>query len=600
MALHAMNKPAFGLGIPFSALITPGGLLSLARRPLRLDGLWLVALSTAVGAVAGLLTVLLSLAAEILQEKIYAIPHGRRLDELERIPIASLIWLPVGGLLLGFVAWRSQRAPARPLMDVVEANALHGGALPARDSIMVCVQTLLSNGFGASVGLEAAFAQAGGAAASFAGRKLKLRRQDLRTLLGAGAGAAIGAAFGAPLTGAFYAFEIVIGSYAPTIIAPVAAACLAGALTAAGMGLSPYSLHVAAAPPPTAWDYATFAGLGLICAVAGIAIMRLMADAERLVRRTGLPTWIRPCCGGLILAVLGFLEPQTLSSGHGALSIDLTARLTLGATAAIFLLKACASIMSLGFGFRGGLFFASLMLGSLLGQMYIDILSLTGAPVSALRDSAALVAMGSLAAAIVGGPLTMAFLVLESTRDFGVTAATLVAAMIGSTLVRERFGYSLSTWRLHLRGETVRSARDIGWIRSLTAGRMMQTAIDTIPNSATVAEFRERFPLGAALCVAVIDDSQRYMGLVFTADAWMDSHSQDRLVRDLARADGAALSPRSDIEHVMRMFDQTAADALVVADDRGSPIGLVSQADVARRYVRELEVVHHSIFGETP
>lgn len=97
-------------------------------------------------------------------------------------------------------------------IDVVEANALHGGRIPVRDTLLVSIQTLLSNGCGASVGLEAAYAQSGGGIASWIGQRLRLRRADLRILVGAGTGAALAAAFGAPLAGAFYAFEIVIGA----------------------------------------------------------------------------------------------------------------------------------------------------------------------------------------------------------------------------------------------------------------------------------------------------------------------------------------------------------------------------------------------------
>ncbi len=72
-----------------------------------------------------------------------------------------------------------------------------------------------------------------------------------------------------------------------------------------------------------------------------------------------------------------------------------------------------------------------------------------------------------MAVAIIGGPFTMTFLVLETTGDFALTAATLTASIAASLVVRETFGYSFSTWRLHLRGETIRSAHDVG----LAAGR---------------------------------------------------------------------------------------------------------------------------------
>ena len=81
--------------------------------------------------------------------------------------------------------------------------------------------------------------------------------------------------------------------------------------------------------------------------------------------------------------------------------------------------------------------------------------------------------MGALSAAIVGGPLTMTFLVLESTGNLGVAGGVLAASIATTLAVRATFGYSFTTWRLHLRGETIRGGQDVGWLRDLTVGRMM-------------------------------------------------------------------------------------------------------------------------------
>ena len=85
-------------------------------------------------------------------------------------------------------------------------------------------QTLISNGCGASVGLEAGYTQIGSGIASLFGQRFSLRRNDLRMLVGCGAAAAIAAAFGAPLTGAFYAFELIVGVYSVGSAAPILAA----------------------------------------------------------------------------------------------------------------------------------------------------------------------------------------------------------------------------------------------------------------------------------------------------------------------------------------------------------------------------------------
>ena len=94
------------------------------------------------------------------------------------------------------------------------------------DSVVVMLQTMMSNGVGASVGLEAGYTQIGSAVASRLGRSFRLRRNDLRVLVGCGAAGAIGAAFNAPLTGAFYAFELIIGTYTLGTLAPVVVASI--------------------------------------------------------------------------------------------------------------------------------------------------------------------------------------------------------------------------------------------------------------------------------------------------------------------------------------------------------------------------------------
>ena len=213
-------------------------ILRRERRRFRSSEVALIMLAVTVGLAAGLLTLIQGSLAHLMQRLLY----GAQIDHLSAVTQVDplrLLALPLGGLILAGIAYAT-RGRRRAPIDVVEANALHGGVIPMRDSLLVSGQTLLSNGTGASVGLEAAYAQMGGGIASLAGQWLKLRRNDLRTLVGAGAGAAVGAAFSAPLTGAFYAFEIVIGAYTPAAIAPVAAACIAAAVMVRSAGAAPY------------------------------------------------------------------------------------------------------------------------------------------------------------------------------------------------------------------------------------------------------------------------------------------------------------------------------------------------------------------------
>src|SRR6202040_1580775 len=163
----------------------------------------------------------------------------------------------------------------------------------------------------------------------------------------------------------------------------------------------------------------------------------------------------------------------------------------------VFVLKALASMVSLGSGFRGGLFFASLLLGVLGGRLFAAGANALWPGLMLDTNVYAIIAMGALSAAIIGGPLTMTFIALESTGDFWLATAVLIAVIIATQITREIFGYSFATWRFHLRGETIRSAADVGWIRDLTVGRMMRPDFHTVPRETSMKAFRGQFPLGS-------------------------------------------------------------------------------------------------------
>lgn len=573
--------------------------LAWLRRRTRSSELWLIAVATVVGSTAGALAVLLGKVAHTTQVWLFAFNPDERLSAQAMVEPWRLLAIPLGGLLLGLFTALVLRFRPSPAVDPVEANALHGGRLSVRDSAFICGQTLISNGCGASVGLEAAYAQAGGAAASWVGQKLSLRRGDLRILVGAGAGAAIAAAFGAPLTGAFYAFEIVIGAYTVANIAPVAAAALAGVLAAKALGSTPYLIKSSVIAISSWTDYLLYGLLGLVAALFGVALMRAVAVADRWVAKAAPPRWARPAIGGVALAAMAMVTPQTLSGGHGALHLDLNSDLPLKLLLILILMKSVASIISLSFGFRGGLFFAALFLGALMGQSFSDIVNLVAGEGRLDPIAASLVGMGALGVAIVGGPFTMSFLVLEATGDFTITAATLAASLIASAVVRETFGYSFSTWRLHLRGETIRSAHDVSWMRNLTAGKMMRRDVKTIPAATSLAEFRRRFPLGSTKRAVLTNETGRYAGIVATAAVYAQPPEREAPLSSLAANADVALTPELSIKAIMTAFDETGADELAVVDEGGEVIGLITEAHVTRRYAEELEKARRELTGDT-
>ena len=199
--------------------------------------------------------------------------------------------------------------------------------------------------------------------------------------------------------------------------------------------------------------------------------------------------------------------------------------------------------------------------------------------------------MGTLGVAIVGGPLTMTFLVLESTGDLGVAGGVLAACIATSLTVRATFGYSFATWRLHLRGESIRGAQDVGWLRDLTVGRLMVRSPPTFPAKGTVRAFREAYPLGSAHVVVAVDEAGRYRGLIGVPEAHALTFPDDDdggSAAAIVRMPQTTLHPDVDVRSALSIFDAAAADTLAVTDRAtAAVIGTLSESFAARRYAQE-------------
>ena len=561
----------------------------------------LIVLAAFVGAIAGLVVTAMGTGVDTLHRLLFHLDPGVRLSGVLRLDPLIAISVPLaGGIIFGIAreliaGWRPERE-----IDPIEANALHGGRMSLLGSIIVAAETVWSSGVGASVGLEAGYTQFASGIASRIGIAFRLRRSDLRILVGCGAAAGIAGAFGAPLAGAFYGFELIIGSYAPASLAPVGISALIGYLVA--HSIEPADLGVVA-PDKTVLlthDLILAAALGLLSAVLGIILMRGVALCESLFASLRIRPLLRTMAGGLVVGFMAIASPQVMSSGHGALRVIGTLDLSVRTVAIVFALKVAASIASLGSGFRGGLFFSSLLIGSLGGHLLAEAITMTWPTLDFDTNASAVIGMSALSASVIGGPLTMTFIALETTGDLWLTTAVLIAVIIAAQVTREVFGYSFATWRFHLRGETIRSAADIGWMRDLTVEKMMRENVETTKATATIGEFREAYPLGSTVYVVAVDDLDRYVGLVLVAETHGADVAPERAVKELLHFPDEMLLPEMAVKEAVLAFDRAEAEALVVVDsflDR-RVVGLLTEAYVLRRYAAALEGRRRDITGE--
>lgn len=549
-------------------------------------------------------------AVDLLRESVawlhvydFGTPPDHYLSEGIGLSRTKLLIVPLfGGLLLGLAA-RAARRRFSEIVDPIEANALHGGRMSLRDSIWITFTTMISNAAGASLGMEAGYSQLGAGVYSSVGRWFRLRRADLRVFVTAGAGAAIAAAFNAPLAGAFYGYELILGNYTVSALAPVVVATVCAALVQRGLSHMRALFEVSGNFNVQPESYFLFALLGLVAAGVSVATMQAVTWTERALRASRLPDWLRPAVGGALLSGLALYAPQVLGSGHGAVQYHFDVRWTLPALGVLLVMKLIASAVSVGSGFRGGLFSSSLFLGALLGAVFAQSAAYFSPILEPEHNVFMLAGMGAVAAGIIGAPLTMTFLVLEATGDFQVTVAVVIAVTISSSLVRILFGYSFATWRFHLRGLSIRGAHDVGWIGDMTVERLMRSDAKTVPENLGLKALRAVYPAGSAKRLYVVDGAGHYLGAIDSAelhDAEIDDAVDSAVALDLAEGTDQFLLPGENIRSALARFEALQMETLPVllSASQRNVVGYLTESYALKRYSAELERMRSAELGQ--
>ncbi|WED43095.1 chloride channel protein [Legionella cardiaca] len=502
-----------------------------------------------------------------------------------RVMLVTLL----GGLFLGWLLVLAKRVGRLAIVDPVEANALEGGRMSLVDSLVLVGLSVVSITIGGSVGFEAAMTQLGAGSLSFIGQRLNLERRDLRILVSCGTGAGIAAIFGAPLAGTFYALELVVGGYAMRALLPtLLASAMSSHIIYNLIGYQPIFLALDIGPPAL-WHFPLALCTGIAAAVIGIAVMRGTTGFEKFLNTAHVPNIAKPVIGALILGLISLQVPEVMGPGHHSINEILGGNNFLVGIAIILIGKIGASIVCVGSGFRGGLFSASLFLGAALGYLIhgLMLVPIFGATVS--LDLAVVAGMAGVATSIIGTPIAIVLLMVETAGlQLGVVT-TAITVIIASHLTRYWFGYSFSTWRFHIRGNDLLGPRDIGRLRELTFDDL---PLNNPPRVSLEASLEEAINKGKATdlsAIAVEDREGRFVGLIGCNELVDAASAQSVLpLCNLAKKPELCVLINEPLINYIETLGERTTGEIAVLDAQKHLIGLAAEATVLHRYLMEI------------
>ena len=315
----------------------------------------------------------------------------------------------------------------------------------------------LGIGSGLALGREGPTVQMGGALGQMVAQWLRGNARERHTLIAAGAGAGLAAAFNAPLAGVIFVLEELRRDFAPgALTGAFVASVTADVVERLLLGQSPV-FHVAGPPVPPLSSLPLFLALGLFAGLLGVAFNRALLASLRLFERTaawpfGLPAGL----AGVAIGIAGWFVPAALGGGAPLVAETLAGKVALGALAGLLALRFGMTMLSYGCGTAGGIFAPLLVIGAQAGLL-VGLLGQPLFPATAGYHTAfAVVGMAALFAAIVRAPLTGIVLLLEMTEQYSLMLPLLVACFTAYALadvLRDRPIYEALLERDLMRGQ---------------------------------------------------------------------------------------------------------------------------------------------------
>lgn len=445
---------------------------------------------------------------------------GSFVEMAKRLPWYVRFWMPAaGGLLAGCVLLLANRGEANTRKtDYMEAVALGNGVVPVRQSLWRSVSSLLTIGTGGSIGREGPMVQLAALAASLVGRFAHFDPPRLRLLVACGAAAGITSAYNAPIAGAFFVSEIVLGAIAMESFGPmVVASVVANIVMREFAGYRPpYEMPVF--PAVTGPEVLLFVVLGLLCGVLAPQFLHLLDASKHQFKRLPVPLPVRLALGGLVVGVISIWVPDVWGNGYSVVNQILHSPWTWQALVAVLVFKVLATAATAGSGAIGGVFTPTLFVGAVFGSLFgLGMQALWPGHTSAYF-AYAMVGMGAFMAGATQAPLMAILMIFEMTLSYQVVLPLMVSCVVAYFVARATGTTSMYEITLHHHQDALERLR----LRTTQMRELIQPAQTVVQLTASVADMTRVFLEYPVKYLYVTDEAGRFRGAVALKDITSD------------------------------------------------------------------------------
>jgi CIC family chloride channel protein len=502
---------------------------------------------------------------------------------------SQLVWwhralVPLfGGALAGWVLYLlGSRFISLKVADYMEAVLVGDGRISLRGTLLRSASSLLTIGSGGSIGREGSMVQLSAMIASRLGQLARAPVPRLRLLVACGGAAGIAAAYNAPISGALFVSEIVLGSLAMDTFGPlVVASVISDATIHRFLGYGPV-FNVPHVQFVSNWELGFYIVLGVLLGHLAPPFLGLIDFLKGRFVRLGLPLYGQLALGGLIVGVISIFVPQVWGNGYSVIGNILEGNLLGLWLLAILAAKVFATAATVGSGAVGGVLTPTLFIGCAVGALVGGVLHNLMPAIVSVPAAYALIGMGSFLSATTLAPLTSILLIFEMTGDYEIVLP-LMLACVSSHYTAKVYRHGKSVYHASLQGATGGEGTD-DW-RLRTVETLVKPAAAVVPDTMSLSDMFEGLPKRPLERVFVVKGDELVSWLNPRDMLEKMHHAQldgSLPVSAVAKPVEFALAPDMSLTTALEAFLREQATVLPVTPGqwRNTLLGEVARSDV--------------------
>jgi len=555
------------------------------------EHLRLILLAVLIGFVAGLASILFKIMIRFFQSQFWR--TSSIISAVSSQPWYLTILIPALGALLisPLIYFGAREAKGHGVPEIMEALVFRGGRIRTKVAAIKALASSICISSGGSVGREGPIVQISSTIASSIGQLFRIKERGMRTLVAAGAAAGIGATFNAPIAGALFAVEVLLGEFGVFSFSPIIVSSVIATLTSrfimgdfAAFTVPKYTLI-------SVWEIGPYVLLGIVSGLVAILFVKSLYFLEDKFEILRLHPLIKPILGGLLIGALGLGLPQVFGVGYDSIDACLKNQVVFSLALILVFAKILSTSLTLGSGGSGGIFAPSLFLGAMTGS-FIGSFFHNAFPSSISSPGAfSLVGMGAVVAAATHAPITAIIIIFELTNDYKIILPLMLSCIIASFMSVGMQKESIYTMKLKRRGIIFAEGREMNILRSLSVKDFISQDHRLFRNTERVGKIIDQAIGGKHHSFQIVDSENNYVGcfsLNQLKNLMLEKELADSFViaQDLA-VPGIQLDYYDNLEQAMKIFGrEDVAEITVLKDNKF--MGVVRRKDVIEAYNHEI------------